>query len=176
MLLNEYQGTSCAHILRRLDVVYQRRVGCPRSNGRNDAINIYSSYIRLSLRAGFIIFSRLCEFLDHADAQAAARGEGPEDKSIDPHFRSGVLLGSAVSSLALSFMPVRLKALADLFGYHGDRHEGLRRLYRAGGWNHESDEPEIDAGQSGNCLLASFTGSLADEADFRSRRSPTPHL
>src|ERR1700719_740900 len=50
--------------------------------------------VRLSMRAGFMIFSRLREFLDYTDSKAAAQGQGPEDETIDPHFRSGVLLGS----------------------------------------------------------------------------------
>ncbi|KIJ64163.1 hypothetical protein HYDPIDRAFT_112092 [Hydnomerulius pinastri MD-312] len=57
-----------------------------------------------------------------------------EDPSIDQHFRSGVYLGVGMSNLVLSMMPGRLLAIVELFGYHGDRKEGLRLLNRAGGW------------------------------------------
>ncbi|KAF8837528.1 hypothetical protein BDN67DRAFT_1013812 [Paxillus ammoniavirescens] len=58
-----------------------------------------------------------------------------EDPSIDPHFRSGVYLGVGMSNLLLSMMPGRLLAIVELFGYRGDRKEGLRLLNRAGGWD-----------------------------------------
>jgi hypothetical protein len=98
------------------------------------------------MRATIGIYRKLGDFVDHMDAEAIARGEGPEDGSIDGHFRSGVYLGVGTSNLILSLMPGKLMAIVELFGYHGDRQEGLKSLYRAGGWTQESQEPSIGVG------------------------------
>jgi hypothetical protein len=84
--------------------------------------------------------------MDTVDAEAEARGEGPQDKSIDAHFRSGVYLGIGMSNLILSLMPSKLLTLAELFGYKGDRQKGLEALAKAGGWTSESFEPSVGVG------------------------------
>jgi hypothetical protein len=91
------------------------------------------------------VYRQLGHFLDTVDAEAVARGEGPVDKTIDPHFRSGVYLGVGMSHIILSLMPGKLMTLVELFGYHGDRKSGLENLMKAGGWTHEKDEPEISS-------------------------------
>lgn len=77
------------------------------------------------------------------DAEAEARGEGPEDKSIDAHFRSGVYLGNGVMNMVLSLMPGKLQTLAELLGYKGDRQVALRFLSLPGGWTKDSAEPSV---------------------------------
>jgi len=91
------------------------------------------------------IYRQLGQFLDVVDAEAAARGEGPIDTSIDPHFRSGVYLGVGLSHIVLSLMPGKLMTLVELFGYHGDRKLGLELLMKAGRWTYEQDQPLISA-------------------------------
>lgn len=81
------------------------------------------------------------------DNEAKARGEGPDDKTLDQDFRSGVLLGVGVSNMILSLMPSRLLSIVELFGFKGDRLEGLKLLYQAGGWSHDSPEPTVGAGE-----------------------------
>ena len=98
------------------------------------------------MRTAFNIYRQLWKYLEHVDAEATARGRGPEDKSIDPHFRSGVYLGVGSANIMLSMMPSRLLSLIELFGYKGDRHLGLELLYRAGGWSSGSEEPAIGFG------------------------------
>lgn len=98
------------------------------------------------MRTAFNIYRQLGKFLEDADVAAQASGKGPEDKSIDAHFRSGVYLGVGASHLILSMLPSRLLTLVELFGYKGDRHLGLKLLYKAGGWTSESDEPSISTG------------------------------
>lgn len=100
---------------------------------------------RLNMRTTIGIYRQLGQFVDAADKEASARGEGPIDKTIDPHFRSGVHLGVGMSHIILSLMPGRLLTLVELFGYHGDRKVGLEALMKAGGWSREKEEPEICA-------------------------------
>lgn len=97
------------------------------------------------MRTTIGVYRQLGQFLDAVDAEATARGEGPIDKTIDPHFRSGVYLGLGISHIILSLMPGKLMTLVELFGYHGDRKFGLEALMKAGGWTREKDEPEISA-------------------------------
>ncbi|OBZ74848.1 Tetratricopeptide repeat protein 39B [Grifola frondosa] len=47
----------------------------------------------LNLRTTINIYRQLGKYLEIVDAEAQARGKGPEDSSIDAHFRSGVYLG-----------------------------------------------------------------------------------
>ncbi|KAH7911470.1 hypothetical protein BJ138DRAFT_1172533 [Hygrophoropsis aurantiaca] len=103
----------------------------------------------LNMRTTMNIYRQLSKYLDTVDAEAEARGEGPEDESIDQDFRSGVYLGVGMSNLILSLMPGKLLALVELFGYKGDRHLGLQALQRAGGWTKESHEPGVDHEQEG---------------------------
>jgi len=92
------------------------------------------------------VYRQLEKFLEQMDAEAEARGEGPQDKSIDVHFRSGVYLGIGMSHIIISLMPARLATLIELFGYRGDRHFGLEMLQKAGGWTKESPEPAVSQG------------------------------
>lgn len=98
------------------------------------------------MRTAFNIYRTLGKFLEEVDAAAHVQGKGPEDKSIDANFRSGVYLGVGLSNLILSMMPSRLLSLIELFGYKGDRYIGLQLLNRAGGWTKESDEPSVSYG------------------------------
>lgn len=100
------------------------------------------------MRTAFNTYRLLGRFIEQADAEAAAKGKGPIDTTIDPHFRSGVYLGVGSSNLMLSMMPSRLLSLIELFGYKGDRHVGLDLLYKAGGWTASSSEPSVDYGAS----------------------------
>ncbi|KAH7920441.1 hypothetical protein BV22DRAFT_804226 [Leucogyrophana mollusca] len=103
----------------------------------------------LNMRTTMNIYRQLGKYLETVDAEAEERGEGPEDKSIDIDFRSGVYLGVGMSNLILSLMPGKLLALVELFGYKGDRHLGLQALQKAGGWTKDSHEPAIDREQEG---------------------------
>ena len=89
------------------------------------------------------IYLQLGKYLEVVDAEAEARGEGPEDTSIDHDFRSGVELGVGASNLLLSLMPERLISVAEIFGYKGDRETGIRLLMKAGGWVKGEKEPRI---------------------------------
>ncbi|KAF8890951.1 hypothetical protein BD779DRAFT_1515400 [Infundibulicybe gibba] len=103
----------------------------------------------LNMRTTIGVYRQLGQFIDAMDAEAVARGEGPEDKSIDAHFRSGVYLGVGMCNIILSLMPGKLMTLVELFGYKGDRHAGLANLLKAGGWSTERDEPEISTAEEG---------------------------
>ena len=96
------------------------------------------------------VFRQLGKYLEQMDAEAQARGEGPEDKSVDVHFRTGVYLGVGMSHIVLSLMPARLATLVELFGYKGERHLGLELLQKAGGWTKESPEPSVSQGAPPN--------------------------
>jgi hypothetical protein len=47
----------------------------------------------------------------------------PEGVATDPHFKSGVLYGTGMTSLVLSLLPGRVMSVMELFGYKGDRTE-----------------------------------------------------
>ena len=96
------------------------------------------------MRTAFNIYRVLGKYVEEMDAAA----KGAEDPSIDADFRSGVYLGVGLSNLILSMMPSRLLSLIELFGYKGDRHTGLRLLYKAGGWTKEAEEPSVSVGTS----------------------------
>lgn len=96
------------------------------------------------MRTTIGVYKQLQKFLETVDAEATARGEGPEDKSIDPHFRSGVYLGNGVLNLTLSLMPGKLQTLVELLGYKGDRQAALNFLSMAGGWSKDAAEPSVD--------------------------------
>ena len=98
------------------------------------------------MRTTIQVYRQLGKYLDTMDAEADARGEGPEDKNIDPHFRSGVYLGVGMSNIILSLMPTKLLTIVELFGYKGDRHLGLALLEKAGGWTSAASEPKIGQG------------------------------
>ncbi|KAJ7588059.1 hypothetical protein C8J56DRAFT_827293 [Mycena floridula] len=131
----------------------------------------------LNMRTTINIYRQLYKFVETMDAEAVARGEGPIDKSIDAHFRSGAYLGMGMSILILSLMPSKLLTIVELFGYKGDRHEALEILYRAGGWSKDSDEPSIGTAEEGvrrsicdmallifHLVLSSFTFDGVDVA------------
>jgi len=100
------------------------------------------------MRTTISIYRLLGKYLETVDAEAEARGEGPLDRSIDEHFRSGVHLGNGMSNLILSMMPTRLLTIVELFGYKGDRRAGLEALARVGGWTADSPEPAVSAGMA----------------------------
>jgi Protein of unknown function (DUF3808) len=93
------------------------------------------------------IYRQLGKFIEVMDAEAEARGEGPEDKSIDNHFRTGVYLGNGFSNLILSLIPSRILTIIEMFGYKGDRTTGLQLLAKSGGWTKESEEPSVGVGE-----------------------------
>ncbi|KIM74729.1 hypothetical protein PILCRDRAFT_827932 [Piloderma croceum F 1598] len=145
----------------------------------------------LNMRTTIGVYKSLLKFLDTADAEAEARGEGMQDQSIDPHFRSGVYLGNGVLNLILSLMPGKLQTLAELFGYKGDRQLALRFLSLPGGWTKDSVEPSVAIQDEGvrrsicdmmllifHLVLSSFTFDGVDIAmaqkilDWNLRRYP----
>lgn len=101
----------------------------------------------LNMRTIIGIYRQLGKYVEVMDAEAVARGEGPEDKSIDAHFRSGVYVGNGFSHLVLSLMPGKLATLVELFGYKGDRQTALDYLNRSGGWTKDSEEPGVGIGE-----------------------------
>jgi hypothetical protein len=100
----------------------------------------------LNVRSTMQVYRQLGKYIEQMDAAAQARDEGPEDKSIDVHFRSGVYLGVGLSHIIISLMPARLATLVELFGYKGNRHGGLALLQKVGGWTKESPEPTVNQG------------------------------
>ncbi|KAF8415812.1 hypothetical protein L210DRAFT_3584530 [Boletus edulis BED1] len=110
----------------------------------------------LNMRTTISIYRQLGKYLEFADAAYAAThanddaSDGSfEDPSIDIHFRSGVYLGVGLSHLVLSLMPGRLLTIVELFGYRGDRMEGLRMLNRAGGWGAHGERSVISQESEG---------------------------
>ncbi|KZT66217.1 hypothetical protein DAEQUDRAFT_675510 [Daedalea quercina L-15889] len=103
----------------------------------------------LNLRTTINIYRQLGQFIDAADAEAQARGEGPEDTSIDAHFRSGVCLGVGMSNVILSLMPSKVLTIIELFGYKGDRHAGLAYLMKPGGWSKDASQPAVPIEREG---------------------------
>ena len=100
------------------------------------------------MRATITIYKSLLKFLETVDAEAEARGEGPIDKSIDSHFRSGVYLGNGVFNMILSLMPGKLQTIVVLFGYKGDRQVALNFLSMPGGWSKDEAEPRVSISKS----------------------------
>ncbi|KAH9837579.1 uncharacterized protein C8Q71DRAFT_753294 [Rhodofomes roseus] len=103
----------------------------------------------LNLRTTINIYRQLGQFVESADAEARARGDGPEDTTIDSHFRSGVCLGVGMSNVILSLMPSKVLTVIELFGYTGDRHTGLAYLMKPGGWSKDSSAPAVSVEQEG---------------------------
>ena len=99
------------------------------------------------MRTTIGVYKSLMKYLEVVDAEAVARGEGPVDKSIDAHFRSGVYLGNGMLNLILSLMPGKLQTLVELLGYKGDRHVALDLLALSGGWSVESNQPSVSIGK-----------------------------
>jgi hypothetical protein len=120
-------------------------------------------FLSLNMRTTIGVYKSLLKFLDTVDAEAEARGEGSQDQSIDPHFRSGVYLGNGVLNLILSLMPGKLQTLAELFGYKGDRQLALRFLSLPGGWTKDSAEPSVPIRMSvGLSCSRLFTHNISD--------------
>ncbi|KAH9942857.1 hypothetical protein B0H21DRAFT_749760 [Amylocystis lapponica] len=103
----------------------------------------------LNMRTTINIYRQLGRYLEVVDAEAQARGEGPEDSSVDAHFRSGVYLGVGLSNVILSLMPSKLLTIVELFGYKGDRQAGLAYLQKPGGWSSDAAEPTVGVEQEG---------------------------
>ncbi|PBK72107.1 hypothetical protein ARMSODRAFT_743500 [Armillaria solidipes] len=99
----------------------------------------------INMRTSLNIYRLLYKYIKAMD-DASQKGY---DNTIDEHFRTGVYLGAGVSMLVLSLLPSRIIAIVEIFGYHGDRHEALAILGKAGGWTSESDEPTIPASTEG---------------------------
>jgi hypothetical protein len=119
------------------------------------------------MRTTISIYRQLGRYLEAADAAYTvthANGHGSdgslEDPSIDVHFRSGVYLGVGLSHLILSLMPGRLLTIVELFGYRGDRKEGLRMLNRAGGWDAYGERSVISQGRSSVASLWHHHGAV----------------
>ncbi|KAJ9119540.1 hypothetical protein QFC22_003249 [Naganishia vaughanmartiniae] len=71
------------------------------------------------------------------------------DPELDEHFKSGVQLGTGLSSLMLSLLPSKVMKVAELFGYAGDRKLALETLQAAGGWKAGQSQPGVSAEQEG---------------------------
>ncbi|PBK76181.1 hypothetical protein ARMSODRAFT_950584 [Armillaria solidipes] len=99
----------------------------------------------LNMRTTFNTYRSLYKYITTMDA-ASPTGY---DDSIDVHFRSGVYLGTGMSSLVITLMPAKVLTVVELFGYHGDRTEALSLLCKAGGWTSDSDEPTISESEEG---------------------------
>ena len=86
-------------LLGRLACVYQGSVcqilGYP-------CLALISYSYSLNLRATFTTYRLLYKYLTTMDEEARARGEGPEDTSLDADFRSGVYLGGVYLPVLLS--------------------------------------------------------------------------
>ncbi|KAI6030082.1 hypothetical protein EDC04DRAFT_107009 [Pisolithus marmoratus] len=112
----------------------------------------------LNLRTTMSIYRQLGKYIEAADAAYTASHyqnseeslDVPlEDPSIDRHFRSGVYVGLGLSHLALSLMPSRLLTIVEMFGYRGDRMEGLRLLEKVGGWTSGDDKDVVSQADEG---------------------------
>ncbi|KAI6104952.1 hypothetical protein EDD16DRAFT_242267 [Pisolithus croceorrhizus] len=112
----------------------------------------------LNMRTILSTYRQLGRYLEAADAAYTASHcqdssdslDAPlEDPSIDRHFRSGVYVGLGLSHLALSLMPSRILTIVELFGYRGDRMEGLRLLGKVGGWNSGDDKDIVPQSEEG---------------------------
>lgn len=69
------------------------------------------------------------------DAESTAAGIGPHHPDIDRDFRSGVYLGMGIAHVLLSLLPKSIGVVMEIFGYKGNRHEGLDYLAKPGGWS-----------------------------------------
>ncbi len=94
------------------------------------------------MRAAHGIYQQLSAYLLEAQADGT-------DSDLDEHFKSGVELGTGLSSLMLSLLPGKVLRVAELFGYAGNRKVALATLMAAGGWKSDQEEPTIGVGQDG---------------------------
>ncbi|KAF8153787.1 hypothetical protein B0H34DRAFT_661565 [Crassisporium funariophilum] len=95
------------------------------------------------------VYKPLLRYIEIMDADANKRGVGPEDKTIDAHFRSGVYLGAGLSKIILTLLPKKAKTLLRLVGHRGDQQRGLELLMKAGGWKEGKDEPDVTVEEQG---------------------------
>ncbi|KAJ7861298.1 hypothetical protein B0H13DRAFT_2237305 [Mycena leptocephala] len=84
----------------------------------------------LNMRTIISIYRTLYKYVQAVDADE--KKQPIESPALDAHFRSGVYLGAALSTLILSLLPAR---------YAADRAEALEILGRAGGWGPPSTSP-----------------------------------
>lgn len=103
------------------------------------------------MRACVQIYRLLERYLNAMDAESIEAGTGPQHPDIDQDFRSGVFLGMGVTNILLSLLPSRLSTIMEVFGYKGNRRQGLEILAKAGGWTNDlsNPEPEISIEQEG---------------------------
>jgi hypothetical protein len=94
--------------------------------------------VRLNMRTAYGIYRTLQTYLETSN-----------DQTLDEHFKSGVQLGSGLSSLMLSLLPSKVMKVAELLGYSGDRKSALVTLMSAGGWTAGKSEPAISAEDDG---------------------------
>lgn len=97
------------------------------------------------------VYRLLARYLEVMDAESVTAGTGSQHPDIDNDFRSGVYLGTGVTHLLLSLLPSRISTVMELFGYKGDRREGLETLAKAGGWTPDLSvtDPSISAEEEG---------------------------
>lgn len=130
------------NLFRRLAVIYQRGVRGTWHSQVTYTSRSNPNLRRLNMRTMISVYRHLGQYLDTMDAEARERGE-PEDTTIDKHFRSGVYLGVGMCNIILSLMPAKLQTIVELFGYKGDRQQGLKSLMRVGGWSTDRHEPSV---------------------------------
>ncbi|GJJ13980.1 hypothetical protein Clacol_008237 [Clathrus columnatus] len=105
----------------------------------------------LNMRTCVQIYRLLDRYITIMDAESVEAGTGLQHPGIDQDFRSGVLLGMGVTDILLSLLPSRIGAIMEVFGYKGDRTQGLEMLAKAGGWTNDlsNPDPEIDIEEEG---------------------------
>ena len=74
----------------------------------------------------YLSLGKILVYIDSSDDKSLSQ-------AIDVDFRSGVELGVGASNLILSLLPDKLISVAEIFGYRGNREEGLRMLMGVGG-------------------------------------------
>lgn len=117
------------------------------------------------MRTTIGVYKSLLKYIEIVDAEAVVRGEGPHDKYVDAHFRSGVYLGNGMLNLVLSLMPGKLQTLVELLGYKGDRHVALELLALSGGWSVESTGPAVSIGKCCTLYVLTITLMLIAEEE-----------
>jgi len=80
------------------------------------------------------------------DAEWEVSGKGSKHPDIDEDFRSGVSLGTGITHLLLSLLPKSIGTVMEIFGYKGNRHEGLEILAKVGGWSSDLNVPDPEIG------------------------------
>ena len=87
----------------------------------------------------YLSLGKILVYIDSSDDKSLSQ-------AIDVDFRSGVELGVGASNLILSLLPDKLISVAEIFGYRGNREEGLRILMGVGGWERGKSEPSVAVG------------------------------